>query len=710
LGRCLRFRDYYQEAIRGQSYISDLTVGSTSRQAGIYFSGPVEDEFHGIVGVVVVKVEAHALQAILDTMQNASHQHRAFLVDPDGVVILHPEAQRLYHSLDLLSPASLAKIQEQNRFQLPEIASLGMPDLARAMVGAHAPGSIEFTDPADHIEYVLGFAPIAKQSWVVGVYEPAAVFAAPLNGLFQEALGGMAGVGALVALLALWLGRTLSRPLHALAQAACRLEQRDVAADPRNPASAADAEDRAALAQGIADDLAEVADRKDELGHLGRVFSTMARQVLEREENLEGLVHARTQALEERNDQLRSAHQRIAEELRVAQAMQLAILPSAPPRGRCYQLFAQMAPAREVGGDFYDFFHMGKQHLGLVVADVSGKGIPAAFFMAVSRTVLRGVAERGTSPGAVLAEVNDTLCRENPLELFVTVFYGVLDIQSGNFRYANGGHLAPCHLAADGTVRMLPGTGGTALGVMAGLSYRENCVTLVRGDTLFLYTDGITEAFDAAGTEFSEERLVATLREARSLPAQAMARWVLNEVSRFAAGLDQADDLTCLVLGYDGPGRRGELGETMEWDLDNHLAEIPRLAHAVEEYGARLGLPVEAIYHVNLALDELLTNMISYGYPEGADGHIHVALLRTADTLTVDLLDDGLAFDLLQQAPPPDLDGDLEDRPIGGLGIYLVRTLIDETTYRREAGYNHLRLIKRLTAAGTSAPAAMPVS
>lgn len=211
-----------------------------------------------------------------------------------------------------------------------------------------------------------------------------------------------------------------------------------------------------------------------------------------------------------------------------------------------------MTPAREMGGDFYDFFPLGPDRLGLVIADVSGKGVPAAFFMAISRTVLQASAREKPSPGECLAQVNNVLCEQNPLELFVTIFYGILDLRTGELRFANGGHNPPFRVLKHGEVTELPRTGGMAVGVIPDLSYREKSVTLAPGDTLFLYTDGISEAMDANGREFSVERIIEALSETHRQSIDVMLTRVTDAVDRFVGDAPQSDDITCLVIRYNG--------------------------------------------------------------------------------------------------------------------------------------------------------------
>ena len=303
-----------------------------------------------------------------------------------------------------------------------------------------------------------------------------------------------------------------------------------------------------------------VAARRDELGTLVRVFQNMVRQVQAREEYLESMVRARTRELEASNAQLEKAKERMESELNIAHALQGAILPKTMPEYPTYSGHAIMTPAREMGGDFYDFFTLDDGRLSVVMADVSGKGVPAAFFMAIARTVMRAAAARHPTPGPCLQEVNDAICEQNPQDLFVTLFYGILDPDSGEFVYANAGHNPPFVVKRPGDVSPLPMTGGMAVGVMPGMPYDENAVTLAPGDTMFLYTDGITEAMNVDQEEFTEARLEAVLAEGRDLPVDSVLENVTSAVVKFVGEAEQSDDITCVVLRYDGATDDGASG------------------------------------------------------------------------------------------------------------------------------------------------------
>ena len=209
-----------------------------------------------------------------------------------------------------------------------------------------------------------------------------------------------------------------------------------------------------------------------------------------------------------------------------------------------------MQAARIVGGDFYDFYVLDEDTIGFAIADVANKGVSAALFMAVSSTLLEAAVKTGTSPAVALGDVNRRLNKQNPLNMFVSVFYAVLDLRSGRLTYANGGHSPPFLIRAGGQIEELPLTDGTALGIMEGLSHKERTVNLEAGDTLFLYTDGITEAADNDYRLYGEQRLRSALENIQGRSLSAVLKDVRDDVATFVSGAEQSDDLTALCVRY----------------------------------------------------------------------------------------------------------------------------------------------------------------
>ena len=244
----------------------------------------------------------------------------------------------------------------------------------------------------------------------------------------------------------------------------------------------------------------------------------------------------------------------LQKELDVANKMQKSILPTRFPRRDDYDVFAHMEPARNVGGDFYDVINLDNDRIGLCIADVSDKGVPAALFMMSSRTLLKGASIGCDNPGDVLKEVNDLLRETNETEMFVTLLYGIYDPASGDFIYANGGHNEPLLVRPDGSSTLIPRTGGIILGVVGGMDFDHNTVRLEPGDTLFLYTDGVSEAMNVRAEEFGIERLGQLFVNRPPTDAKETTMAVFKAVHAFAGETPQSDDITCLTL------HRGESG------------------------------------------------------------------------------------------------------------------------------------------------------
>ena len=263
---------------------------------------------------------------------------------------------------------------------------------------------------------------------------------------------------------------------------------------------------------------------------------------------LEDMVARRTAELADRNALLEKAQAQMKAELDAACAMQSAILPANfPAKPRCDGA-ARMTPATTMAGDFYDFIELPDGRIGLVMADVSGKGVPAAFFMAVSRTNLHELAAHHADPGACLAHTNDLLCTQNPMDLFVTVFYCILDPASGRLEYANAGHNPPIIRRSDGSIEALGGAGGRMLGVKAGAVFATHRAELDHGDRLILYTDGVTEAFNCSNEAYGKQRLIAEIRAHGDGPAGSLVERICRSVSSFAGIAAQSDDITLAVL------------------------------------------------------------------------------------------------------------------------------------------------------------------
>ncbi|MFG1403272.1 SpoIIE family protein phosphatase [Xanthobacter sediminis] len=319
-----------------------------------------------------------------------------------------------------------------------------------------------------------------------------------------------------------------------------------ISSELKSLADSIDPTDREEVLSLLADNSRQ--EKDDELKRVARVLHDLSRRIVEQHTRLSSMVVELREALI-----TKTKLAGLQQELEIARQVQLAILPKEFPADARVAVHGQMTPAREVGGDFYDYFMIDDRTLGFVVADVSGKGVPAALFMAISRTLLRSTALFERSPAGCIRRLNDLLAVENDQVLFVTVLYGVLDLNTGRVTYVNAGHNLPYQVHGNGAVASVPSTGGMAVAVLEGFVYTERTFQLEPGDTLFLYTDGVTEAFDVDENPYGEKRLETLLASGASeWSVHELSERVLASVHVFERGAPQADDITCLTLRYFG--------------------------------------------------------------------------------------------------------------------------------------------------------------
>lgn len=351
------------------------------------------------------------------------------------------------------------------------------------------------------------------------------------------------------------------------------------------------------------------------------------------------------------------------------------------------EVHALLEPAKEVGGDLYDVFSLGGGRVCIVLGDVSGKGIPAALFMAVTTTLLRSIASHLERPEQILAHVNQQLSRDNPTSTFVTLFCGVLDTKTGRLAYASGGHTSPVLLRHHAPPRLFSEASGTVLGIQPDLAFEPGELQLEPGDTLFLYTDGVTEAFAPDRSCFGEERLLQTLREQPPSARELVGR-VLEAVRSFADGEPQSDDIALLAI-------RWLPADDLKLVLRSTLPDVARGYQAVQAFLSERSVPADAIHDVALAVEEVLSNLARHGYA-GIVGDIALRVSLDQAAIKTEIRDRGVHFDP-REARPPSLDVPLGERVPGALGIHLVRNAIDRITYQRDGAENILTLVRDLT-------------
>ena len=292
----------------------------------------------------------------------------------------------------------------------------------------------------------------------------------------------------------------------------------------------------------------EVTRRTDELGSLARVFSDMTVQVFNREEQLETMVAARTRELQTSNQRLQIAHEAIKQDLSMAKVVQEALVREGDAEFGAFSVSARMTPAQQIGGDFVEFTDSSDGTLFFVLGDVSGKGVAAALFMAASQSAVLSSAAEHTNIATIASEANRRLCQQNPMGLFVTGVLGVLDLESGRFDYVCAGHEPAYLVGADDKRRALPMTRGLAMGLMEDFNYASGSEQIGPGETLFIYTDGLTDAVNLGGALFGKERLEATLNGASKRSTAEIVNHAWSEIGKFSTGAAAADDMTCIVF------------------------------------------------------------------------------------------------------------------------------------------------------------------
>jgi sigma-B regulation protein RsbU (phosphoserine phosphatase) len=525
------------------------------------------------------------------------------------------------------------------------------------------PGILPFVSFVNGKLSWLAFTPLQSADWIMGaLISREEMHAAVLRLSHRQAAVGLAGLLLLCLAVAL-IARSITRPIWRLRDAASHLAGGNL--DVHLPSPRGD----------------------DEVAQLTRAFGDM------RDRLRQYLVDLR---------ETMAARERMHSELRIAHEIQMGLVPKTFPPfpdRRDLDLYAVLEPAREVGGDFYDFFPLDDDRLVVAIGDVSGKGVPAALLMAVTRSFLRSQFRATADPAEVLGNVNGELVEGNESCMFVTLFCAVLNLADGSLRYANAGHNPPLLRHPDGHLEWLALPRGPVVGAMPGATYATGTLVLPADAILILYTDGVTEAMNPASELYGEERMIAQVDAApgHETTCRILIDGLLADIRAFAAGAEPSDDITMLVLrrkavapdqaGDDAPLPSPTLNLMITNDLDHLDAALRELDAFLEAQDAAPTLR----YAVRLALEELAVNTVKYGYDD-QDCHVIEATVTLDAPATLTIRDDGHPFDPLNDAPLPPLDAPIEERPIGGLGLHLLRTMGLAMDYRREAGYNVLHI------------------
>ena len=501
---------------------------------------------------------------------------------------------------------------------------------------------------------VMRLGSLQATGWPVGVVYSEDEMTAPLRAFeLKIALTSLLTL-LLIAISVVIVTRRLTRPLAALAQASDRIAQGDLDAP---------------LPQAQGD---------DEVARLIQSFGAMKTDLKSYISDLEAATARRS---------------RLQGELGAAREIQMAMLPHggmANEQDETYGLWARVAPARSVGGDLYSYYRRDR-FLFIAVGDVSDKGIPAAMFMARAISLIQQLAVTAADPAAAMNRLNDVLTSGNDNCMFVTLFMGLLNLDSLELRFSSAGHTAPS-LARGHGVTSLAQESGPALGLAPDQVFPVNSVQLRAGDRLAMFTDGIDEAFNLQDEMFGIDRFNQALLASRALPITEAGDSLFDILGAFAGERPQSDDI-CLLLLDICPGAEADLHASERFALG------PRLTKRVEswllEELAQRQLPHKLLGDLKLLTEEIVSNVDKYaGLPAGAS--IEISLQATAERIEIEVRDAGIAFDPLTGARRAELGATIEEADVGGLGLHLITALSDRQSYRREDGCNILRITKLL--------------
>jgi sigma-B regulation protein RsbU (phosphoserine phosphatase) len=479
----------------------------------------VYEPWNWVVGTVVniEAIEVEAQEKLSKIVETLGETFAGIRIARTGVAFLFDNA---FSVLAMTDPELSTEFQKTVNAQTGNLLVQDM--VTKAIQGG---GLMTYQSDLFHnqemIAYVSYFKPLG---WYIGVTVPVSEIREPAKAIvFKQS--ALIGVILLCSVLsAAWMVSRISRPLTFLAERVKAFSSTDLTRD--------ETEDQ------YLDQLA--AKYKDEVGGLANAFVFMKGQL---KENIRQLLETTAR------------NERIQGELNIAKDIQLGLLPKIfPPFPDCsaMDIYASLEPAKEVGGDLYDFYFVEDHKLCFTIGDVSGKGVPAALMMAITKTLIKTSAFKKIGPGAIMTEVNDAISSDNPQSMFVTLFVGILDLNTGVVTYANGGHNPAVHIAGSGQAGYQKGISGPVVGIMDGIQYKDLSLTLAPGDSLFLYTDGVTEAMDGQERFYSEATLLAQIESRKSPSPRDLVEYLKSDIKSFAAGAPQYDDIAMLMVRYKG--------------------------------------------------------------------------------------------------------------------------------------------------------------
>ena len=614
--------------------------GISSTDMIISYCKPLKDRQGEYIGTIAVDLSLEWLSRTISAVKPYPNSY-TIMIGKGGTFFVHPDSTKLFYQTiftqTLLEPDTA-------------ITSLGHAMQA----GKEGFRQLNVNDEDCYVFY----KPLADTGWSVGIVCPAHdIFSGYYNLL--NIMIGIVIVGLMLMLMV--FSGIISKQMEPLEELVYQAE---------------------AISSGRFDESLTELHRNDEIGQLSNSFRDMQQSLVRQMEELK---------------QVNEQKGRIEGELKIARDIQMAMLPKIfppYPDRKDIDLFGQLTPAKEVGGDLFDFF-IRDEKLFFCIGDVSGKGIPASLYMVVTKSLFRTVASHEASPDRIVYALNETMSHDNDSNMFVTFFVGVLDLPTGRMYYCNAGHDAPLLIGHTGA-GMLPVDSNLPIGVMDGWKFTKQ-ETLVDPDTtIFLYTDGLNEAENIKHEQFEMTRVIEvaqTLQKKNEFNPTTIVSQMTDAVRKFVGEADQSDDLTMLALQYTK--HQEDITYQRSLTLTNDLKRVPRLNTFIDEVCEANGFDMATTMQINLAIEEAVVNVMNYAYPEGTKGDITIETKANNNEVFFIISDTGKPFDPTAKAEV-DITLSAEDRAIGGLGIHLIRQIMDNINYERVDGHNILTLMKKL--------------
>lgn len=598
---------------------------------------PLKDADGQYIGTIATDISLDWLSETISSVRPYPNSY-SVMIGEGGTFFVHPDKEKLLYQSIFTST-----LEHPN----PEISALG-----HAMLRGEE-GMRELA--VDGVDSYVFYKPLGQTGWSVAIVCPESDIFSGYKRL-RHIVAFIVVVGLLLMLLV--FSRIVIRELKPLRKLA---------------------DQAGTIAQGHFDQKLPDDGRSDEIGQLAHSFGDMQQSLMQYIEQLQTATAQRAS---------------IESELMIAKTIQLNMLPRVfPPfpERNDIDLYATMTPAKDVGGDLFDFF-LRDEKLFFCAGDVSGKGVPAAIVMSVTLSLLRHTSAYESDPARVIQTVNETLCKGNDYDMFVTLLLGVLDLPTGHLRYCSAGHDCPLILH-DGTISTLLCTPNLPLAVLPEMRYQVQECYLEPGTTFFLYTDGLTEAMNAGHEQFGMERVREQLSGCFDKAPRQVLEQMLDGVHAFVKEAEQSDDLTMLAFRYTPGEFVTILNEKTTLRCD--IKRVPDLNAFIEDVAGKLGLDATVTSQLQLAVEEVVVNVMNYAYPAGEKGNVTIKVMSDGHQLRVVIIDSGIPFDpTLKEKADTTLSA--EERPIGGLGIFLTRELMDSINYERVDERNILMMIKNI--------------